>query len=403
MDAVFAKFLEQDPKVCPCPKWNAIEEFEGIKALTYEGAMYKGKKTKVFAYLGYPAAKENKKLPAVVLVHGGGGVAFLPWIKQWTDRGYVAITYSNTGDFPTAINAGFTESDQTKELWHHGLCGDFAEEGYTDAPSNDGVKKSERPVEEQWMYHAVAQTILAHNVLRADERVDPNRIGICGISWGGIITALTIGYDTRFAFAVPIYGSAYLTEAMGTTPAVYFKLGRNPELWLAEHRLHNARMPILWQCENSDIAFSLNSNHHSYLHSRPYHKNTRMSAVHQMRHSHKRAWARHEPLAFADAICQDAPMLPTLIQAPTKVLCSDPTAEICSIRLFYLNEPMSYAPNESRKMVMQQEWQIMELPVENGCADYTVTDSMYDAYFELTFRIGEEMLITTIPYEKSTI
>ncbi|MBO5295423.1 MAG: dienelactone hydrolase family protein [Clostridia bacterium] len=399
MKPCFDAFLQTQPRVCPCPQWNATGEFEGIVALTYDAATIKGQKTKAFAYLGYPAKTSEEKLPAVVLVHGGGGVAFLPWVKQWNERGYVAIAMSNTGDFPIAENAGYTESDTIKQLWHHGLCGDFCEDGYVNAPYNDEVKNSAAPIEEQWMYHAVAQTILAHNVLRADPKVDPDRIGIVGVSWGGIITSLAIGYDTRFAFAVPIYGSAYLAEARGTPPAVFFKEGENPKLWLAEDRLTNAKMPILWQCENSDIAFTLNSNNRSYLHSRPQNPLTRMSAVHNMHHSHKRAWARHEALAFADAICKDAPMLPSLVQEKDRIICNDPNADIISIRRFHLTEPMSYAPNEKKQMVIQQTWQITDLDVVDGGAKYEVTDEMYDVYFELTFRIGDEDLITTIPYE----
>lgn len=400
MDSIFAPFLTREPQVRLCPEQNATGEFEGIEGLIYEGATLKGKKTKVFAYRGYPKnAKANEKLPAVVLVHGGGGVAFLPWVKQWNERGYVAIAMSNTGDFPIAENAGYTESDTIKQLWHHGLCDGFSEEGYTDAPGNDGMKHSDSPLEEQWMYHAVAQTILAHNVLREDPRVDASRIGIVGVSWGGIITTLTIGYDNRFAFAVPIYGSAYLAEAIGPEPAVFFKEGKNPELWLAEHRLDNAKMPILWQCETADMAFSLNSNNHSYLHSRPNNPLTRMSAVYDMHHSHKRAWVRHEALAFADAVCKGAPMLPTLVQERGRVVCTDPAAEIVSMRLYYLTEPMSYARNEKNQMIMQQKWQWQDLAVADGTAEFAVTDGMFEPYFELTFRLDEETLITTIPYE----
>lgn len=400
MKSVFSPFLEKTPEARVCSQWNAIDEFEGIEALTFDGALYKGRKTKVFAYCGYPNGNSKEKFPAVVLVHGGGGVPFLPWIKQWNDRGYVAIAFSNTGDFPIARNAGYAEYDGMKKLWNHGLYDSFLEEDYTDAPDNDKMLNSRQPIEEQWMYHAISQTIMAHNVLLSDERVDPDRIGICGISWGGIITALTIGYDNRFAFAVPIYGSAYLTEALRTEPAVYFKNGNNPELWLAEHRLDRAKMPILWQCENSDTAFTLNSNNHSYFHTRPFNSATRMSAVHNMRHSHKRAWARSEPLAFADAICRCASMLPTLIQESNRVVCSDPNADIRSVRMFYLNEPMSYALNKGGKAVMEQEWQFLDLTVANGRADYTVNDTMFDVYFELTVCIGGEELITSIPYEK---
>ncbi len=54
-----------------------------------------------------------------------------------------------------------------------------------------------------WMYHAVGQTILAANALRADSRVAADKVGVTGISWGGVISSITIGWDNRFAFAVP--------------------------------------------------------------------------------------------------------------------------------------------------------------------------------------------------------
>jgi hypothetical protein len=118
-----------------------------------------------------------------------------------------------------------------------------------------------------------------------------------------------------------------------------------------------------------------------------------------MHHSHKRAWARHEALAFADAICKDALMLPSLVQEKDRIICNDPNADIISIRRFHLTEPMSYAPNEKKQMLIHQTWQITDLDVVDGGAKYEVTDEMYDVYFELTFRIGDEDLITTIPYE----
>ena len=86
----------------------------------------------------------------------------------------------------------------------------FAQDGYVVAPNNSEMGDYDIPVVDQWMYHAVSAAILAHNILRNDIRVDATKIGICGISWGSVITSITIGYDSRFAFAVPIYGSGYL-------------------------------------------------------------------------------------------------------------------------------------------------------------------------------------------------
>ena len=62
------------------------------KAIFYETLSFKGKPTRAFAYIGIP--KSDKPVPAMVLVHGGGGKAFYEWVKIWNDRGYAAISMS---------------------------------------------------------------------------------------------------------------------------------------------------------------------------------------------------------------------------------------------------------------------------------------------------------------------
>jgi dipeptidyl aminopeptidase/acylaminoacyl peptidase len=63
------------------------------------------------------------------------------------------------------------------------------------------------------MYHAVADTILAHSLLRSHPRVDPKKVGVMGISWGGVIVSTVVGIDTRFAFGIPTYGCGNLADA----------------------------------------------------------------------------------------------------------------------------------------------------------------------------------------------
>ena len=389
------EYLERSPKVVLTPSWDAKEEFEGIRALTFEGAEYLGRRTKIFAYLGFPK-KGKEPVPAVVLVHGGGGMPFLPWVKQWNDRGYAAIAFSATGDFPTRVNAGFQEAEQRPDYWSVGMWGDFLEEGYIDPPVNDCMSHSEAPVEEQWMYHAVAGTILAHNVLRADERIDPHRIGLCGISWGGVIASIAVGYDHRFAFAVPIYGSGYLTEDMGVL-GNYFRLGRNPELWLAEDRLQQATMPILWQCDAADECFSLNSNSKSYLDTVKQNPNTRLSIVYNMRHSHRRAWRRGEALSFADGICQGGQAFPTL-RVGDRIQVEPANARVISLRLFYLTEPMSYVKDQKGTPTMKQKWQWKEIPMKDGARESGLSEEMRGYYYELTTMVNGEIIVVASPY-----
>ena len=60
--------LSQTPKV-----YESTTQEPGVRALYIQSVPWKGKPTRVFAYYGAPA---GKKLPAMVLIHGGGGTAF---------------------------------------------------------------------------------------------------------------------------------------------------------------------------------------------------------------------------------------------------------------------------------------------------------------------------------------
>lgn len=58
--------LQAAPRVFPAAPHEA-----GMRAFFFEGLLWKGKPTRVFAWYGLPAHKESKRVPAIVLVHGG--------------------------------------------------------------------------------------------------------------------------------------------------------------------------------------------------------------------------------------------------------------------------------------------------------------------------------------------
>ena len=137
------------PELYEMSDFNPTGSFAGIEAYWFEGMEMDGQMTKVFAYVGFPkGASADDKVPAIVLLHGGGGHAFLPWVKMWNDRGYAAIAIDNTGYFPTQVNAG---SSAVCQNWEYGLPADLIEKGYTDAPNNDGMASSEGEVQSMWM------------------------------------------------------------------------------------------------------------------------------------------------------------------------------------------------------------------------------------------------------------
>ena len=73
------KALDAPPRtftvMVPCS--NNYGRIQGVEPIFIEGEPWKGKPTRVFAWWGLPeGACADRKVPAMVLVHGGGGTAF---------------------------------------------------------------------------------------------------------------------------------------------------------------------------------------------------------------------------------------------------------------------------------------------------------------------------------------
>lgn len=398
----FGIALNTVPELHSLSNFNpTLNEYQSIKAYWFDGMDRNGQKTKVFAYVGFPeGASESSQVPAVVLLHGGGGHAYLPWVKMWNDRGYAAIAIDHTGYFPTSRNAGLTE---TCTRWSHGLPDKLKEIGYVSAPNKDDMSASALNVQDMWMYHAVGQSILAGNILRADSRVDSDSVGICGISWGGVITSLTVGYDTRFAFAVPIYGSGYLDESLGWM-GDKFSSTETQQLWLAQDRFENVDMPVLWLCWNDDSPFSINSNTKSYIDTVKNNSNTRIAMIDHMYHSHTDAWKRAEAIAFADSVVMDGEKLTGFVEQPTGTYVNveldiSPSVSSVSAKLYYITSPMTYSNQDKfgkgNNVYMTQTWQTKLLNISDGRISDTLPTEAKGYYIEITSVIGGIQYVTT--------
>jgi len=231
--------------------WKAdFPEKDGVKAIWYEGVPYKGKPTRVFAYLAMPKVAPGKTVPGIVLVHGGLGSAFRRWAKHWADRGYAAISMDTCG-----CVSGNEYGDEQRGHRRHEWAG----------PQGWGAfDKAGDPVEDQWAYHAVAAVVRANSLLRSLPGVDPNRIGLTGVSWGGYLTCMAAGVDRRFAFAAPVYGCGFLDDdsvwndkAKGTPGEADFQKWCG--LFDPRHYLCNARGPFLFVDGSNDFAYPLDS------------------------------------------------------------------------------------------------------------------------------------------------
>ncbi|MDF7799847.1 acetylxylan esterase [Pontiellaceae bacterium B1224] len=259
-----------------------------VKPIYFDALDYNGKATKVFAWLGLPEKSEGK-VPGVVLVHGGGGTAFKEWVKKWNDQGFAAISIAVEGQ----VDIRDTNSvDRAKSWKQHNWPG----------PRRDGIYgDSDVPLKDQWMYHAVADTILANSLIRSLPEVDPDKVGVMGISWGGVITSTVIGIDNRFAFAIPTYGCGNLAMAENQ----YGKaLGKNEiykQVWDPMVRIKNAAMPTLWLSWPADAHFPLDKQAGCYEGmSGPF----MVSLIPGMRHGHGAGWNPPDSYAFAKSVVE---------------------------------------------------------------------------------------------------
>jgi dienelactone hydrolase len=225
-------------------------ETNGVRSLFFDGPAWKGKPTRVFAWVGMPDHKAGEKVPAMVLVHGGGGTAFATWVKLWNSRGYAAIAMDTCGCVPVGKYGA----------WQRHENGGPAGWG--------GFNQIDDPIEDQWTYHAVADAILAHSLLRSMPDVDPDRIGLTGISWGGYLTCIIAGVDDRFKFAAPVYGCGFLGDNSAWL-GEFKKMGEEKaakwlRYWDPSKYLPLAKMLFLWLNGTNDFAYPLDSYQKSY-------------------------------------------------------------------------------------------------------------------------------------------
>ena len=221
------------------------------KAVYFAGLDYLGNPTRIYAWVGIPAGADITPVAGMVLVHGGGGTAHESWVRKWNERGFAAISIAVEGQ---------TDSTATPVMntgWHiHNMPGPVRAGIYNDTNVS--------PITDQWMYHAVAGTVLANSLLRSLPEVVDNDVGLSGYSWGGVITSTVIGIDARFKFAVPTYGCGHMFDARNAYGA---NLGNDEfykQVWDPMVRIANATMPVLWFSWPEDAHFPLENQAHTY-------------------------------------------------------------------------------------------------------------------------------------------
>lgn len=324
------------------PARDTIARHGTIREIYYDNESYRGRPSRVFAYLGVPET-DGRLAPGIVLLHGGGGRAFRQWVELWNARGYAAI----------AMDFGGCGPDGERHAWA--------------GPRQDHPAKFDldRGWHDLWTYHAIAAALRAHTLLANEPQVDSNCIGVTGISWGGYLTCIMAGVDPRLRFAVPVYGCGFLQDNSADDWLKIFgdmtpKQRREwHELCDPSQYLGHANLPMLFVTGTNDFAYPLDSLRKSAdLVPGPVKYCVRL----EMPHGHEAGWAPREIGRFADRVLSGAPALPTFgptVVAGNRISC--PVSSPLRLAKTWLLHTTAKGRWQERK------WHQTPVPAVDGC------------------------------------
>lgn len=301
-------------RTVPAMKW--LRQDQPVHSLLYEGEKFQGHATEVFAFYASPIttgdAKAGTKFPGVVLIHGGGGTAFVEWVHLWAKRGYAAIAMDLSGSRPPDpvfdVKTGAPVGHQSDAKMRTRLLNGGPNHGHPEKFDSIGGDTSD-----DWPFHAAASVIRAHTLLRSFPEVDAEHTAVTGISWGGYTTCLVASLDNRFKAAAPVYGCGFLHEGESVQKPSIDKLGDRKAAWVKEYDpgslLPRCHVPILFVNGTNDIHYPLDSYMKSF-NVVPGEKQMRIQV--NMPHGHPPGWAPAEIGIFIDSKCRGGRPLPVL-------------------------------------------------------------------------------------------
>lgn len=276
------------------PSMEWIDQGSEVWSLFYEGEVRGGFPSRIFAWYASPATLDRRKptsdenFPGVVLIHGGEGTAFREWALLWAKRGYAAIAMDHSGrrsdklidGKPTPLSDGGPLQGVTERF--HSI--------------------TEESLDNHWPYHAVANTIRAHSLLRSFPEVASHRVSVTGISWGGYVCLMAISLDPRFHAAVAVYGCGFITENPRFLANIEILSEDQVALWTNRYDpssyLRDCSTPILLINGTNDGFFPLDLTTRTLdlIGSRSKH----LAILPDFAHSHEDGWAPSEIDWFID-------------------------------------------------------------------------------------------------------
>lgn len=150
--------------------------------------VWHGQPVRIFGFYAAPADAPGK-VPALLLVHGGGGYGTLGRVVEAAGHGFAALSIDLPG------------KGTNREKFSRSTGPDMT------VPQIFAVTPT---VSDSYLYHAVLAEMRAVTFLCRRPEVDAQKIGLVGASWGGATGLLTTSLDPRVRCFVDIYGSGFV-------------------------------------------------------------------------------------------------------------------------------------------------------------------------------------------------
>jgi dienelactone hydrolase len=178
--------LLQRPLVDPKP---SLQNFTTDSVLIEKGSFYSEATEKVPLLIYKPVLKTTNRFPIVICLHGTGGSKDADGIKDLLNR------FVKLGFMAVAIDARY-HGERVKAVPGHNNY----VEAIIKAWQNKDATQQQHPFYFDTVYDL--WRLVDYLITRPD--IDANRIGMMGISMGGIETWMAASVDTRIKVAVPV-------------------------------------------------------------------------------------------------------------------------------------------------------------------------------------------------------
>lgn len=177
------------------PIWAETETIHGITISRFrlETMRWQGKRVTTYGLYAEPP-DGPEQVPAVLHLHGGGQTASMDELLDWVPRGYACLSFDWTGSH---------SARSPEHVAHYPATFPTGQGCWLQQVEEHGTIFS------TFLHGLVAARQLL-GMLANQPRVDANRLGAYGVSWGGFLTWLLNSIDNRLRAACAIYGTGGL-------------------------------------------------------------------------------------------------------------------------------------------------------------------------------------------------